>query len=339
MTNTAGSTTKAIAIANPGFNEPRITDADQWERYSPGDGAISGWSVTQGRVEIYSSGTARTPGGTQALELQGAEHEQGAAAQDIATTPDSQVTLTWSDSPDAINACHSANGSPTSQQYRVRITNGTFTVKESDFSPASGPGPQWTSRTLTFTPKDKTTRVEFVSRADTLPAYCGAMITGVAAQETIQAPPSDAPETTLKVWQQGDISDKPGGSGTVINVAMTQEQKKPTNPGVITQRFKAPTGFAWNSYATYAYYGYDAQVKGSSGHLRTQLADGSTTLVITGNPHLYTAGDDQDVLVYTLGIEAVDGAEPGRYTDGEARIGSAAPVKLKGTVIDPAEED
>lgn len=334
MTTTARATTNAIDLANPNFNEPRIADPNGWERYPMGDTTVRGWTITQGRVELYSADLARTPDQTQAMELQ-AEDDQGAIAQSIATTPDAEVTLTWLDSPDSLGKCSGA----TDQQYRVRVTSGTFTLKEADFTPATGgTGAHWNKQTLTFTAKDRTARVEFISLSKANPSYCGALITNVNAQETIQAPPVDTPESTLKVWQEGGVEDKPGGVGVVMAVAITQEQHKPTNPGVIKQEFKAPTGFAWNGYAAYAYYGMNMQVKGSKGDLQIQLFENNTLLVVTGNPHVYTSEDDQDVLVYALGLEAVNGAKPGRYTDGEARIGNAPVAKLKASVIDPNED-
>lgn len=145
-------------------------------------------------------------------------------------------------------------------------------------------------------------------------------------------------EKDLMIWQQGIVEDAPGGVMTVMSIGVTREGKHPTNPGDITHTLTAPTGFVWNGWTAYAYYGADQQVRGSMAEIKAKVTDGGRKLTFTHNPHVYTDDQDQDALVYILGIGATDDAEPGRYTDGQFRMGKAKAVKLKGRVLDPDED-
>ncbi|MEU0009006.1 hypothetical protein ABZ079_33265 [Streptomyces sp. NPDC006314] len=66
-----------------------------------------------------------------------------------------------------------------------------------------------------------------------------------------------------------------------------------------------------------------------------KLGDQGRTLTFTHNPNLAT---NQECLGYAAQVTATDGPKPGRYTDGELRVGAANPVKLKGRVLGPGED-
>jgi hypothetical protein len=68
--------------------------------------------------------------------------------------------------------------------------------------------------------------------------------------------------------------------------------------------------------------------------VRTEVSDDGRTLTFTYHVHLNTNDEDRDCIVYTCGLEAVEGASPGRRTDGSAQIGTAPPAKLKAEVIE-----
>ncbi|MFF9642910.1 lectin-like domain-containing protein [Kitasatospora aureofaciens] len=148
-----------------------------------------------------------------------------------------------------------------------------------------------------------------------------------------------APEAPLKVWQQGTVEYRPLRFSTVVNVCITHERKDATDPGPLEHLFTAPTGIVWTGYVAVGYYGDDMTVHGSPPEIDAVVSDGGRTLTFTHNPHVYTSPDDRDVLVYVCGAEADPDARPGRYTDGTARIGAAAPAALHATVLGPEAED
>ncbi|WP_308296979.1 MULTISPECIES: hypothetical protein [unclassified Streptomyces] len=136
-------------------------------------------------------------------------------------------------------------------------------------------------------------------------------------------------EGALTVRQESVPQAKPGAT-TVFNVEITSLRGDPINPGTITQRFSAPTGFAFTGAASYGYYRVRPRV---TGNLQAQVQDGGNTLVITSNPHVNTNGWDQGSLVYTIRVTARTDATPGTFTNGQAAIGQQTPVPLTGTVL------
>lgn len=153
-----------------------------------------------------------------------------------------------------------------------------------------------------------------------------------------RTPTQAGSEKQLMIWQQGIVEDAPGGVMTIMSIGITREGKIPTAPGDVVHTLTAPTGFVWNGWIAYAYYDGEQRVRGSMAEIKAKVGDGGRTLTFTNHPHVYTTDQDQDALVYILGIGAKDGATPGRYTDGEIRVGAAGPVKLKGRVLDPNED-
>ncbi|MEU0257653.1 hypothetical protein ABZ299_35550 [Streptomyces sp. NPDC006184] len=67
--------------------------------------------------------------------------------------------------------------------------------------------------------------------------------------------------------------------------------------------------------------------------VRATVGEDGRTLTFTQHVHLNTTGDDKDCIVYTCGLEAVDGARLGRFTDGVARVGTAPPAELKAEIV------
>jgi hypothetical protein len=98
--------------------------------------------------------------------------------------------------------------------------------------------------------------------------------------------------------------------------------------------FTAPTGFRWNGTVGAQYKRMDMTTGGSLPPIQAKVSDDGRTLTFTYHVHLNTSSEDKDCLVYTCGLEAVDGAQLGRRTDGVAQIGTAPPAKLKAEVIE-----
>ncbi|AYN37771.1 DUF11 domain-containing protein [Streptomyces dangxiongensis] len=175
-----------------------------------------------------------------------------------------------------------------------------------------------------------TARITSPGRANTSARQSG------QATTAILVPP---PETGMRVWQEGGVDDAPGGGGTQLTVCATsREFGKTIDPGPITHVFTAPTGFRWNGFVAPNYTAADMSVRGDLPPVEPTVSADGRTLTFTYNPHVYTTDQDRDVITYACGLEAVPGATPGRYTDGEARIGAAPPARLKASVIDPDED-
>ncbi|MFB7666944.1 hypothetical protein ACFC1R_23845 [Kitasatospora sp. NPDC056138] len=173
-------------------------------------------------------------------------------------------------------------------------------------------------------------RCTSASRSNTAAHSSGTLDTAVTVS---------APEAPLKVWQQGAVEYKPVRISTVINVCVTHERKDATDPGTLAHVFTAPTGLVWNGYVAVGYYGADMTVHGGPPQIEAIVSDRGRTLTFTHNPHVYTAPDDRDVLVYVCGVDAEPDTRPGRYTDGAARIGAAPPATLHATVLGPEADD
>ncbi|MFF3818236.1 hypothetical protein ACFYYD_16765 [Streptomyces bluensis] len=108
------------------------------------------------------------------------------------------------------------------------------------------------------------------------------------------------------------------------------------NPGVITQRFTAPTGFVFTGPPVYGYYDTAGGV--ASGDLDHEVCDDGRTLVIRANPHLNTTTSDTGILIYTIPLRALRDAQPGVVTDGSASIGTHPPVQILAKVTGAANE-
>ncbi|MET9323628.1 hypothetical protein ABZX75_26110 [Streptomyces sp. NPDC003038] len=141
-------------------------------------------------------------------------------------------------------------------------------------------------------------------------------------------------EKDLFILQQGIPEDAPGGGATLLSFGILSPNEKPINPGDVTYTLTAPTGFQWNGWITWAYHDLKTlAAKGNLQKIEGKVTNNGRTLTFTHNPHLFTNNDDQGILGFAAQINAVDGAAPNRYTDGELRVGAAAPVKLKGRVL------
>ncbi|MGW7256855.1 NHL repeat-containing protein, partial [Streptomyces sp. NPDC054834] len=150
----------------------------------------------------------------------------------------------------------------------------------------------------------------------------------------VPAPVSD--ETDLTIKQAFPPQAKPG-TPTLLLMEISSASGQPVNPGVITQTFTAPTGFAFTGQPFYGYY--DSPDGVVTGHLESNIQNNGTTVVVTGNPHVNTTSSDRGTLTYTFPLRALDKAQPGTRTDGRAVIGRHAPVPLTGTILPQTAND
>ncbi|MEU3411983.1 hypothetical protein ABZ760_12020 [Streptomyces sp. NPDC006658] len=149
-------------------------------------------------------------------------------------------------------------------------------------------------------------------------------------------PVQSGAEKKLWITQQGIVEDAAGGVPAHLTIAILSTVPDPVNPGDVTFTLKAPTGFAFTGWITWAYHDVNTMAaKSNPRSTQGSLGDDGRTLTFTHNPSFST---NQEALGYGIQITAVDGAAPGRYTDGQIQVGGADPVKLKGRVLDPNED-
>ncbi|MER6434252.1 NHL repeat-containing protein [Streptomyces sp900105245] len=152
---------------------------------------------------------------------------------------------------------------------------------------------------------------------------------------TVVVPEPVADERALTIYQENIPEAAPGQSARVL-LRFVSPVGQPVNPGIITQRFTAPTGFVFTGTPTYT---YPDTVQGAiSGQLGHEIYDSGRTLVVRDNPHLNTTDTDAGTLVYSLGLQAQPGAAPGLASDGSASIGQRAPVQILAKVTGAAAE-
>ncbi|MFI1789213.1 serine/threonine protein kinase [Streptomyces olivaceoviridis] len=125
------------------------------------------------------------------------------------------------------------------------------------------------------------------------------------------------------------------GQSELLHVRVSSTD--PWAPGRVEHHFTAPTGFVFDGRVTCAYYRADRTVI-PGGNPTGTVGDGGRSLVVTDEPRLNTAGHPAAALVYTLGIRALDDAEPGRYTDGRAVIAGRPEVRLRASVLGDDED-
>lgn len=146
--------------------------------------------------------------------------------------------------------------------------------------------------------------------------------------------PAPAQPARLMVRQEVGLEIRRGQSELIhVRVSSTD----PWIPGRVEHRFTAPTGFVFDGRVTCAYYRADRTVI-PGGAATGTAGDGGRSLVVTDEPRLNTPGHPAAALVYTLGIRALDDAEPGRYTDGRALIAGQPEVRLKASVLGDDED-
>ena len=151
-----------------------------------------------------------------------------------------------------------------------------------------------------------------------------------------QAPVQQGSEKKLYILQQGIVEDAPGGVPAHLSFGVLNTVPDPVNPGDITFTLKAPTGFYFTGWLSWAYHDVNTlQAKGNLQTTQGTLGDGGRTLTFTHNPYL---SSNQECIGYAAQVSATDGATPGRYTDGQLRVGAADPIRLKGRVLDPNED-
>ncbi|MFF7092105.1 serine/threonine protein kinase [Streptomyces rubradiris] len=125
------------------------------------------------------------------------------------------------------------------------------------------------------------------------------------------------------------------GQSELVHVRVSSAD--PWAPGRVEHHFTAPTGFVFDGRVTCAYYRADRTVLPGGGPAGT-VGDDGRSLVVTDEPRLNTPGHPAAALVYTLGIRALDDAEPGRYTDGRAAIAGQPEVRLKASLLGDDED-
>ncbi|MFF1377448.1 hypothetical protein [Streptomyces sp. NPDC058308] len=147
---------------------------------------------------------------------------------------------------------------------------------------------------------------------------------------TVTVPAPVADETALTVFQEVVPESSPGQTSR-CNLRFLAPTGQPVNPGVIIQRYTAPTGFVFTGQPVFAYHGTVEGVV--SGALDHEVYDSGRTLIIRSNPHLNTTASDTGSLVYTLPMRATQDATAGLKSDGSASVGRHGPIQLVGKVI------
>jgi hypothetical protein len=196
--------------------------------------------------------------------------------------------------------------------------------------------PSWERHSFTFTARGSSTDIAFVedgSHEQGLGAcdpgyHGGASYAGLAVRRK-SSTVTVSDETALEIRQESVPKAAPGDI-VKINLVLDSRAGKPVNPGVITQRFKAPTGFVFNGKPTYGYYTARPVVRGNLDDYR--IEDGGRTLIVNSNPRVNTDAYDKGPLVYTLPLRANPAASGGRYSDGTAVIGRHVAVQLSAEI-------
>ncbi|WP_251021036.1 NHL repeat-containing protein [Streptomyces sp. ISL-98] len=152
---------------------------------------------------------------------------------------------------------------------------------------------------------------------------------------TVVVPAPVGDETALTIYQE-TVPEAAAGQSSRINLRLLSPTSQPVNPGIIIQRFTAPTGFVFNGRPTYAYHTASHGV--ITGDLDHQVHDGGRTMIIAANPHLNTTATDTGSLIYSIPLLALPGATPGLQTDGSASIGRRTPVQLAAKIVGAAAD-
>ncbi|MFI6473027.1 NHL repeat-containing protein [Streptomyces sp. NPDC050516] len=153
---------------------------------------------------------------------------------------------------------------------------------------------------------------------------------------TVVVPRDVSDETALEIRQE-TVPEAAPGQQTKFNVLFNSPTGQPVNPGVVTQRFTAPTGFVFTGQPSYGYYGTIHGV--ITGNLDYLIEGDGRILTISANPHVNTTTSDTGPLVYTIGIQALPGARPGVSADGSAGVGKHAPIQISGKVTGSGQDE
>ncbi|MFH8409245.1 hypothetical protein ACH4FX_31325 [Streptomyces sp. NPDC018019] len=153
---------------------------------------------------------------------------------------------------------------------------------------------------------------------------------------TVVVPQDVSDETALEIRQE-TVPETPPGQQTKFNVRFNSPTGQPVNPGDITQRFTAPTGFVFTGQPSFGYY---ATIHGViTGNLDYRIEGAGRILIITANPHVNTTTSDTGPLVYTIGVKALPGARPGVSADGSASVGKHVPIQIAAKVTGSAQDE
>jgi hypothetical protein len=171
-----GTTGQAVAVTNRvqngTFAQPDVRNANLQRVRS-----LPNWTIGKtNAVDLYGAAYARTPNGTQAVDLNTGSPSM--ISQTIETTPGQTVTVTWKHSRNTYPDC--VRNHP-NQPYEVSVSG----VDEAGgaYQP-SKPAGTWVGNTVTFQATGEQHTLRFESTAT---GGCGALITEVRATEAAQA--------------------------------------------------------------------------------------------------------------------------------------------------------
>lgn len=208
----------------------------------------------------------------------------------------------------------------TSQE--VRIDRGAKRADGQSYAP------QWREVTFKFTAKSRRSRVRF-SDSSVAPDYRGTWTGGVIADVSVTRI-GDIPvpvPNTLRIFEETVPEASPGQE---VKLNVVYDATGPVAPGVITHRFRAPSGFVFTGMPSFGYYSERPYNVGNLSDYTIE-PDGRT-LTVRVDTHINTGRRDTGPLVLTLPLRAEATARPGRYDDGVARVDGHDAVGLSAVV-------
>ncbi|WP_052707322.1 hypothetical protein [Streptomyces rubellomurinus] len=307
----------AQLIRNGTFARPFAGDVDYYRINGGNADRLEGWTMTTPLVGVDVYGTQVSRSHYQAVDLNG--DDRNGISQDFSPTTGKRVRITW-------QACQNPHvgwclHAPT-QSYEAFVTDsGGAVVAKGGYTPL----PTWSqAEPLTFLATGSAYTLTFSSQTN---GWCGATITGVIADEIDDPPPPPPPSTDFQLRQPDPVQAAPGGS-TTVNVEIAARSDAPVDKAV-PQVFTAPTGFLFTGAASYGYY--FGEPPHPVGNLTTVLGDGGRTITVSDPIAINTSPQTRHAVTYTFALQAKQGAVPGTYADGSAKVGSQS-IPLIATV-------
>lgn len=173
----------ANLLVNPGFEQPIVTNPDQFQYYYAGDPSITGWVITGNSVDVLKS-TRWTPHeGNQSVDLTGVT--AGGLYQDVATTVGQLYRLSFwiAGNPEFPNA----GGGPFIKQAKLSWGAAAVTTLSFDVTGKTDLNPGWVKYSFDLTATGPTTRLQFQSLTS---GFSGVMLDDL---NLIQVPPPGPP--------------------------------------------------------------------------------------------------------------------------------------------------
>ncbi|MFF5426290.1 MULTISPECIES: DUF642 domain-containing protein [unclassified Streptomyces] len=168
------ATASTNLVTNGTFSKPDVErGAATYKRVTSAnsDQIMTGWRVTKGSVDIFSSQTARYR--HQAANINGGGN--GSIQQDLETDSGQRYKLEWYHSPETWDGCESFPDQP----YDVSLDGSDVEPKR--FEPTGDPG-TYRKRSLTFTAESDFVTLSFTSKAPPSNGHCGALIADVVVK-------------------------------------------------------------------------------------------------------------------------------------------------------------